>query len=197
MYRIISKNVFSDLKKLVKYERKSKGASELIPQVRHMPENVINVTIIKEASPTKIEPRPTERVKTVDRTVEVQGQNGTDKSETADEKRPTKNVLRLPKHIKPNNPKVVFKKSGSNAKNGVLVRNTPTDLYQKYQEDWAKFKSYIPGENGRAKVRRSVRSKMQHKDYDDAKVRFNIRELYLNNVDRFSDRGENYVYEIS
>lgn len=158
--------MFLDLKKLMKYEQKSKATSEIIPQKKQVPENVINVTIINGASAKEIEQPPTK----ISKSVNVQAQTDTDKEEIPEEKKQSKKFLRLPKHIKTNNPRVINKR-GSTRK-GVLVRNTPTDLYKKYQEDWIKFKTFIPGENERFKVRRSVRRKMQQKDSDDtAKVR--------------------------
>lgn len=41
-----------------------------------------------------------------------------------------------------------------------LIRNTPTDLYHKYQQDWIKYKHTMPGENSREEVREVVRKKM-------------------------------------
>lgn len=45
-----------------------------------------------------------------------------------------------------------------------LIRNTPTDLFQKYQEDWIKYKHLLPGENSREDVREVVRKKLQKSD---------------------------------
>lgn len=174
----------SDLKKLMKYEQSSKSASKNGPQVIRAPENEINVTIIKEFSPKKCEHQPTSKpVKSVPTVATVEKndiQTQTNQTDTEAEKqkhmnenkdKDSKTVVRLPSHIKNRNPKIVYKKGiVCGGKNGVLVRNTPTDLYKKYQEEWIKFKSFIPGENGRLNVRRSIRRKMQQKDDSDAKV---------------------------
>lgn len=167
--------IISDVKRLIKYERQQKvptaeNVPRASPQVIHAPENVINVTIIKEVSPKKSDPTPTAS-KSVGKS---DGQAQTDEPEKDIEEpvKQTKRLLRLPRHVRTKNPKVIYKKGiVSGVKNGVLIRNTPTDLYQKYQDDWIKFKSYIPGENSRLSVRRSVRKKMQQKENADATVR--------------------------
>lgn len=43
--------------------------------------------------------------------------------------------------------------------NSVFVKNTAIDLYRKYQHDWKKFKTNIPGENSREDLRKEVREK--------------------------------------
>lgn len=169
----------------MKYEQRQKVSTsanvpKVIPHVVHAPENVINVTIIKEASPRKSEPPPTMRVSKSVGKCDVQAQ--TDKPEKDNEEpvKQSKRLLRLPRNVKTKNPKIIYKKGIVNGvKNGVLIRNTPTDLFKKYQDDWIKFKSYIPGENSRLNVRRSIRKKMQQKDVDDAKVRANFNVLSL------------------
>lgn len=137
----------------------------------HAPGNVINVTIIKGASPKKCEPLPETCVESnAVRKNDVHSQ--TDDTKTDKPTKHSKRLLRLPRHVKTKNPNIIYRKGiVSGIKSGSLIRNTPTDLYQKYQEDWIKFKSYIPGENSRQNVRRSVRQKLQRKDSDDdAKV---------------------------
>ncbi|XP_031627895.1 uncharacterized protein LOC116343794 [Contarinia nasturtii] len=211
------KEFTKDLKKLIKYEQKPKqpkqnrnSSDNLQPQVVHAPENVINVTIIKEASPKKSvqtehktkfigrdtnkaqdavntgrdcrDPERDEAVKLSKRLSRLPNhvknkirrvsiaQSDPMESETREPvKLPSKRLLRLSGHVRSKNPKIVYKNGGVSVK-GVLVRNTPTDLYQKYQDDWIKFKSFIPGENDRQSVRRSIRKKMQQKDEDDDKV---------------------------
>lgn len=197
----------ADLKKLIKYEQKSKPTpSDNVPKIVHAPENVINVTIIKEATPKKNlkrsnenEPKSVRRSNNQEQEDSVQPKTrpeteeserlsrrlsrlpshiknknrkvstGHSESETEEPvKIAAKKLVRLPSHVKNKNPKIVWKKGIVTG--GVFVRNTPTDLYQKYQEDWTKFKSFIPGENDRQNVRRSIRKKMQQKDEDDAKV---------------------------
>lgn len=160
----------------MKYERKLKpSASEnvptIVPQVIRAPENVINVTIIKEASPKKYDPLPTARVSKSIGKSDVPVQTDAPEKDIEEPVKQSKRLLRLPRYVKTKNPKIIKKGIVNGVTNGVLIRNTPTDLYKKYQEDWLKFKSYIPGENHRLSVRRSVRKKMQHKDDDNAKVR--------------------------
>lgn len=170
---------FIDLKKLVKYEQKAKDKTTIPkhhPRMRHAPENIINVTIVKESSPKKIHSDdPTTKTK---KSITASIDDSAPQNETTDqpvapaETKESKQMFRLPKHIKTRNPKIVYKK-GAGKRNGVLIRNTPTDLYQKYQEDWTKFKAFIPGESDRMQVRQSIRRKMHHKDNDDnAKVIF-------------------------
>lgn len=172
--------IISDVKKLIKYERQQKvPASEIVPRVSshviHAPENVINVTIIKEVSPKKSDPPPTVRVSKSVGKSDGQAQTDIPEKDSEEPVKQTKRLLRLPRNARTKNPKVFYKKGiVSGVKNGVLIRNTPTDLYQKYQDDWIKFKSYIPGENSRSNVRRSVRKKMQQKENDDATVRTNF-----------------------
>lgn len=166
----------------MKYEQRQKVSTsanvpKISPQVIHAPENVINVTIINEASPKKDEPSPTLRVSKSVGKSNVPTQTDIPEKDVEQPVKESKRLLRLPRHTRTKNPKVIYKKGiVSGVKNGVLVRNTPTDLYKKYQDDWIKFKSYIPGENSRQNVRRSVRKKMQQKDDDDAKVRPSLDE---------------------
>lgn len=173
---------FLDLKKLIKYEQKAKTSTSVNnkAQVIHAPENVINVTIINEKSPKKSDVQPTTcgTSKSIQKT-DVQAQTEPPQSEKAEQVKQSKRLLRLPKHIRTKNPKIIYKKG---IKNGALVRNTPTDLYQKYQEDWIKFKSYIPGENSRMNVRRSVRQKLQQKEDLDAKVSCSTCQLKKNRL---------------
>lgn len=156
----------------MKYEQKSKSTSTKVPTVKTAPENVINVTIIQESCkkiPT--ENQPTKKSKAQGLVVQLPPETESKKSDASDDGKSSKNLIRLSKHIKTKNPKIVYKKGvACGVKGGMLVRNTPTDLYKKYQDDWHKFKSYIPGENSRTNLRRSVRRKMQHKDDDDGKV---------------------------
>lgn len=167
-----------DLKKLMKYEQKPKNTSSGTTQIIQAPENVINVTIIKESSPKKCDQQPTMCAKnTVEKNTVDQARIATEEievkkpDEAAAQVKQRKRLLRLPRHIRTKDPKIIFKRGiVSGVKNGVLVRNTPTDLYQKYQDDWAKFKDFIPGENSRLGLRNSVRKKMQHKDEGDDKV---------------------------
>lgn len=51
-----------------------------------------------------------------------------------------------------------------------LVRNTPTELFQMYQESWNKYKKLMPGENSREDVRAVVRKKLQVKPEEKSKV---------------------------
>lgn len=167
----------------MKYEQEKKkrpitheNRTQVNRQIVHAPENVINVTIIKEASPNRCNQLPTAGIsKSVGkRDAPVQTESTESNKETGKEQiKPTKKrLLRLPKHIRTNNPKIIYKKSIlGGVKGGVLVRNTPTDLYKKYQNDWIKFKSFIPGESDRPTVRRSIRKKMQQKEKNDEKVR--------------------------
>lgn len=161
----------------MKYEQKPKAKTATTKhhqRTRHAPENIINVTIVKESSPQKVDQAPTTKLKSIDTPHEnsVQQDQETEQPNISDETKHSKRLLRLPKHIKTRNPKIVYKKGiASCRQNGVLIRNTPTDLYQKYQEDWIKFKNSIPGESSRTQLRRSIRRKMQRKDDDDdAKV---------------------------
>lgn len=173
---------FSDLKKLIKYETHSKQIEKPAP-IRTEPENVINVTIVKQTlsaeeavdanityakQPTpKAEPLP-QKIDSETQTIES-NLNNCDK--TTSKSKSMKKVLQLSKPIKTRNSNVIFKNLNANDESdGILVRNTPTDLYQKYKSDWVKFKSYIPGENSRESVRRSVRLKMQQKIEDPPKV---------------------------
>lgn len=167
-----------DLKKLMKYEQKQKTTNENTPQVVHAPENVINVTIIKETNSKQCQQQPTvctaKSVKNTEVQVQTETETEADKPSSDSEAKPAKQrkqLLRLPRHIRTKNPKIIYKTGNVN---GVLVRNTPTDLFQKYQEDWAKFKDFIPGENQRLNIRKSVRKRMQHKDDYDSKVRKRI-----------------------
>lgn len=50
------------------------------------------------------------------------------------------------------------------------IRNTPTDLYQHYQQDWDRFKNLLPGENSRSNVRSAIRKKMERKPQPNKKV---------------------------
>lgn len=161
----------------MKYEQRQKlstsaNVPKVIPHVVHAPENVINVTIIKEASPKKSDAPPTTRVSKSVGKRDVQAQTDIPEKDNEEPVKQTKRLLRLPRNVKTKNPNIIYKKGIlSGMKNGVLIRNTPTDLYKKYQDDWIKFKSFIPGENSRLNVRRSVRKKMQQKDVNNAKVR--------------------------
>lgn len=166
----------------MKYEEKSKEKTRTTstkhrPHIRQAPENIINVTIVKESSPQKtVDQAPTTNAKSIDPPIGNSDRQNeqTDQPDAPSEAKHRKRLLRLPKHIKTRNPKIVYKKGigiVSDRRNGLLVRNTPTDLYQKYQEDWIKFKAFIPGENDRTRLRRSIRRKMQQRDDDDdAKV---------------------------
>ncbi|XP_055298379.1 uncharacterized protein LOC129566455 [Sitodiplosis mosellana] len=171
------KEFTKDVKRLMKYEQRQKVSStgnvpRVSPQViQHAPENVINVTIIKEATPKKSDPAPTVRVSKSVGKSDVPSQTDIPEKDIEEPVKQKKRLLRLPRHGRTKNPKVIYKKGiGCGVKNGVLIRNTPTDLYQKYQDDWIKFKSYIPGENSRMNVRRRIRKKMQQKEDDNAKV---------------------------
>lgn len=187
---------FVDLKKLVKYEQKSKAKVATKKHHPHpmrlAPENVINVTIVKDSSPRKVDQTPTTKSKSIDapRENSVQQNQETDQPNVSGETKHSKRLLRF----KTSNPRIVYKTGIARARqNGVLIRNTPTDLYQKYQEDWIKFKAFIPGESNRTKLRRSIRRKMQQKDDDDdAKVSV----LYLD-VHRMTFNGFacNYVFD--
>lgn len=164
-----------DLKKLVKYEQKSKvkaTPAQSHSRTRLAPENIINVTIVNESSPQKDDPA-TKAISTEPRPENSTHQNKeTQQPDVSSETKQSKRLLRLPKHIKTRNPKIVYKTGISrSARSGQLIRNTPTDLYQKYQEDWMKFRAFIPGESNRTQLRRSIRRKMQQRDDDDnAKV---------------------------
>lgn len=76
---------------------------------------------------------------------------------------------------------IVKHKNSENKCKGVIVRNTPVDLYQKYKNDWEKFKYYIPGENARERERKEVRRKLQHKPEPKENVRILIA-IAINNV---------------
>lgn len=161
----------------MKYEQKSKAKTATTKHHQRMrlaPENIINVTIVKESSPQKVDQAPTMKSKSIDVPIEnsVHQNQETEQPNVSSETKHSKRLLCLPKHIKTKNPKIVYKKGfASSTQNGVLIRNTPTDLFQKYQEDWIKFKAFIPGESSRTQLRRSIRRKMQQKDDDDdAKV---------------------------
>lgn len=60
-------------------------------------------------------------------------------------------------------------KSNGRKCSGKFIRNTPTDLYQKYKEDWARFKNFLPGENSREDVRQAVHRKLRQRP-DSEKV---------------------------
>lgn len=168
----------------MKYEQKSKEKANTTSikhhqRIRQAPENIIKVTIVKESNPQNaVDQAPTTNAKSSGSSIgnSVQQNEKSDQPDVQSETKQTKRLLRLPKHIKTRNPKIVYKRGiglVSDRRNGVLIRNTPTDLFQKYQEDWIKFKEFIPGENNRTQLRRSIRRKMQQKDIDDdAKVSF-------------------------
>lgn len=135
---------------------------------------------MKEATTKNNDPLPTTRLSKSVGKRDVQAQTDCPTRDNEEPVKQLKRLIRLPRHLRTKNPKVIYKKGiVSGVTNGVLVRNTPTDLYKKYQDDWIKFKSYIPGENSRLSVRRSIRKKMQQKDDDDdAKVRPKFNELF-------------------
>lgn len=173
---------FSDLKKLIKYETHSKKIENPAP-IRTEPENVINVTIVKQTLPTEAPvdanntnpKQPSRKVESSPRKIDTETQTIEPNKITCEKRtsRPKsmKKVLQLSKPIKTRNSNVIFKNFNANDDgDGILVRNTPTDLYQKYKRDWDKFKSYIPGENSRQSVRRSVRAKMHQKVDEPPKV---------------------------
>lgn len=144
---------------------------------------MINVTIVKQTlsneeavgektkEPTPKEESAPQKIDTETQTVESNPNQDKNCEKATSRPKSMKKVLQLSKPIKTRNSNVIFKKLNSNDESGgILVRNTPTDLYQKYKNDWAKFKSYIPGENSRQSVRRSVRAKMHHKIDEPPKV---------------------------
>lgn len=164
----------------MKYETHSKHTSNHT-HARHEPENVINVTIVKQMLPADEQHQSNDdgKVSTKQQQliVEKEPQKIDTETQTIDNNRDkttgkgksTKKMLQLAKQMKTRNSTVLFKRM-NDANDGVLVRNTPTDLYHKYKSDWARFKSYIPGENSRQSVRESVRAKMQHKADEPPKV---------------------------
>lgn len=157
----------------MKFEIKARSPNESISN-KHCPENIINVTIIN-GSKHKENVKPSESSKEVQKTTETQSQLTSEANSAASTRRRkllSKRLLLLPKHVKTRRTNIVHKKGTADGMNdGVLVRNTPADLYQKYQNDWNKFKSFIPGESIRRDIRESVRSKMQHKPEDPPKVK--------------------------
>lgn len=170
------------MKKLVKYEQTTTKKPH--SKVRLAPENIINITVIKELSPQKVE-SPATRTKSINPSDEnpIQQSEKIEQADAPAETRQSKRLLRLPKHIKTRNPKIVYKKGiVSDKRNGMLIRNTPTDLYQKYQEDWIKFKAFIPGETNRIQVRRSIRKKMQQKDNDDDAKVSSVLQIFVFDV---------------
>lgn len=158
----------------MKFELKARSPNESI-STRHCPENIINVTIINE-SKQKENVKPSESSKEV-QTTESQSLSQSQLTSSANSAAPSrrrklsKRLLLLPKHVKTRKTNIVHKKgTAEGVDDGVLVRNTPADLYQKYQNDWNKFKSLIPGESTRRDVRESVRSKMHQKVDEPPKV---------------------------
>lgn len=162
----------------MKYEAKH---TEKTTHIRHEPENVINVTIVKQTLPADDQQHAIndEKPKQQQSIVETEPHKIDTETQTIDNNREkiggkvksTKKILQLSKQIKTRNTNVVFKRtSAHDGHDGILVRNTPTDLYHKYKSDWAKFKSYIPGENSRQSVRDSVRARMHHKVDDPPQV---------------------------
>lgn len=147
----------------MKYEQRTKSVAQTRPQVIHAPENVINVTVVKEVRPTTADAQPTLRAKNP---VDEEKENNSERVKQS------KRLLRLPHHIRAKNAVILYKK-GKSQKGGVLVRNTPTDLFKKYQDDWQKFKSMIPGENPRTDLRNSIRKKMKQKEDMPDKVKGN------------------------
>lgn len=159
-----------DLKKLMKYESNEKTSTENILD-KHAPENIINVTIINDSKPKE----NTKPIGTQTNVRKSESQTASATGSTRSRRRNSKKLLLLPKHVKTKNTNIVYKKgTATNSRDGVLVRNTPTDLYQKYQNDWNKFKSFIPGENPRHDVRENIRSMMQHKEEEPPKVIYGI-----------------------
>lgn len=155
----------------MKFELKTRSPNESL-SAKHCTENIINVTIINE-SKQKENVKPSESNKEV-QTTETQSQltSGANSAASSRRRKLSKRLLLLPKHVKTRRTNVVHKKgTGEGVDDGILVRNTPADLYQKYQNDWNKFKSFIPGENKRRDVRESVRSRMQQKAEEPAKVK--------------------------
>lgn len=155
----------------MKFELKTRSPNQSI-STKHCPENVINVTIINESKP-KENVKPSESNKEV-QTTETQSQLTSETNSAASSRRRklSKRLLLLPKHVKTRKTNIVHKKgTAEGVDDGILVRNTPTDLYQKYQNDWNKFKSLIPGESTRRDVRESVRSKMQQNAEEPPKVK--------------------------
>lgn len=58
----------------------------------------------------------------------------------------------------------------SKRKNKLIIRNTPTDLFQFYQKGWERFRHLLPGENSRSSVRAEVRKRMEHQPPPKPKV---------------------------
>lgn len=156
----------------MKFELKARSPNESA-STKHRPENIINVTIINE-SKQKENIKPSESNKEV-QTTETQSQltlGATSSVASSSRRKLSKRLLLLPKHVKSRKTNIVHKKgTAEGCDDGILVRNTPADLYQKYQNDWNKFKCLIPGDSQRRDVRESVRLKMQHKAEEPPKVK--------------------------
>lgn len=45
-------------------------------------------------------------------------------------------------------------------RSNLRFRNDPVELYHKYQQDWEKFKKFIPGENDHSELRWKIRTKL-------------------------------------
>lgn len=158
------------MKKLIKYETKPNHVED--NRVRNARENVINVTIIKESKPTYDSTDDKSlNLKSIIPKADKETQSMETKSSRAKHAKDGKKIFQLKKHKKLKNGNIIFKRGDcSCTKDGIIVRNTPTDLYQKYSNDWKKFKSLIPGENSRESVRKSVRAKMQQKEDEQPNV---------------------------
>lgn len=186
-------NFFLDLKKLIKYEAASKSSIERSP-IRQAPENVINVTIINESPhKEKKDDEPEKLVRSKDSESQPASATTTAISSVKSKRRKdSKKLLLLPRHVKTKNTHIVYKNRGGSANSGILVRNTPTDLYQKYQNDWDKFKSFIPGENVRRDVRESVRSMMQQKVGEPPKVC--LLSILIDSLNSFNDKNMFFLF---
>lgn len=62
------------------------------------------------------------------------------------------------------------RKTVKKTKNVQMIRNTPTELYHKYQQDWLKYKHLLPGENSRDDVRQMIRKKLHSEPERKEKV---------------------------
>lgn len=155
----------------MKFELKARSPNESL-STKHCPENIINVTIINE-SKQKENLKPCEANKEV-QTTETQSHlaSGANSVASSTRRKLSKRLLLLPKHVKARKTNIIHKKgTAEGVDDGILVRNTPADLYQKYQNDWNKFKSLIPGDSTRRDVRESVRLKMHQKVEEPPKVK--------------------------
>lgn len=140
---------------------KTPGPKSTCPNSPH-PKSSLTKRLIAE--------RDTDPTMAIEKPNKHKSQQTNGKPSTATVQIDKENIADKPVERKPSN-----RKSCS----GKLIRNTPTDLYQKYQEDWIKYKNCLPGENSRDDVREVVRKKFQLPTERKPKVRcFNNQFLF-------------------